>query len=426
MKVSDLLRYSYLKIIRDKKSIYFIVVLLILSILLLGVLNYQTSFLEDIDKNFIISSDFRSLIVDPSDAEMEKHWDDADYDYGYNNILNMNHVEDAYYFHLDNFYSGITSFKNDIYDGQIELLYGSKSTMPKLVAGEMFDKNATGVAICSNYFFPSMDFDQSFSLKKGILYKKDLLNKTFSIETNVVKYDNGPKVVDKLNREFKIVGLFDTLDSTFNDLNVCYISPKDMKEIYDVSVKGLNDPETNRALSYVVVVDKYENIQKVIEDLENMGYGVSLKGGADYESVAKLKSICIIAVILIMVAIIVISILYVKKKINSNLFECGVSKALGYSDVQVIAISTMQMLYLSVVSSLTGIVFYRVILLILKNTFKEILLLNHIYNFFNEYFISYFLCISVFIILPVIVIIVLTKNHLNNNLINLMRDEKSN
>lgn len=423
MKFGDLLKYSYLKTIREKKGIYFIVVLSVLLILLLAVLNYRTSFFKRLDADFYTNPSSRSLMVDPNPQDIKNHWDDDNYDYGFDKILKIEHVVDMYYFPLDNNYEITSSFKNDLYDGKIVFLYGSKGTIPKLTSGRMFDENETGVAICSNYFFPSEVYDKSLFSKNKILYEKDLLNKTFETETNVFKYENGPQVIGKLNKIFKIVGLFDTL-SADGDLDVCYIPSKVMEEIYNATLKNFNDPSYTKSFSYVVTTDNYDNMESVVEEIKKLGFRVNPRTTLDTVYISKLKRICNVIVIFIIISIIAISIFYVKKKIYNTLYETGVSMVLGYTINDVILINAIRTAYLSLISCISGFVIFKILLIAIKSGFKERLLLANVYVLFNDYLFIYCLGAIVVLVIPLIVSMIVTKFYLKSELINLMRNDK--
>lgn len=423
MKIRDLLKHSYLKTVRDKKNIYFVLILVILSILLLAVLNFRGTFLFQLNDSFITNPVSRNLIVDPNSKESIEHWDEEDYDYGFDKILNLDHVKEIYYFPLDNNYGTDSSFKSEKYDGKLELLYGSKAMIPKLTAGRKIEEDETGVAVCSNYFYPSHVTKESYHTKNPILYEKDLLNKTFEIETEVIEYDNGPKVVGKLNKQFEIVGLFDVL-STDGFLDVCYISPKDMEEIYNASVRNLNNPQETKTLSYIVVIDDYNNMQQTIEEIKKLGFNVNPQSEIDFQYVAKLKRICMMIVILLIIAIIAMTIFYVKKKIHNNLYESGISIALGYRNLDVIKINVIQMLYIALFSYICGSIIYKLLLHVVTNQFKEKLLLANLYKLFDDDIVIYALCAFIICIFPIIVNIIITRLNLNNQLINLLRNDK--
>ena len=65
--------------------------------------------------------------------------------------------------------------------GNVEFVYGSEYMLPNDIIGEKFSENDTGVAICSNNFYPDNSKVELFS-QGGIfsLMKTSFYNTTFS------------------------------------------------------------------------------------------------------------------------------------------------------------------------------------------------------------------------------------------------------
>ncbi len=424
MKVSDLLKYSYLKTIRDKKNIYFIVILLILSILLLGILNYSESFISSINTSLINDPKERKLVVFPDPDLFLLHYNEPDFDYGFDKLLELDHVSDVFYHQLEET-GGVSSFKDSNRDGTIRFMYGSDATVPKIVAGKMFDKNATGVAVCPEIFYPSYDIKDAKKNKNSLLLRDDLLGKKFSVDVDKMEYIKGPKKVGTYTQEFEIVGLYEVASN--EPIDSCFIALKDIEQIWSVSTRNLDDPTdpyTAKAVDRIVVIDDLKYKNEVIKEITDLGFEVDLYSELDYAYVNKIKNTCLIILTLVVLGIMLLTIFYTKKKIHNNSYEMGISKTMGYLDRDVLKLSSMQMLYMTMFASLLGMILYKILLMFIKKQFMNILVVEGIYYYLLDNLLMYIYAFVIIVFVSVIANIIMTRIHLNNNLINLMRDDK--
>ena len=92
MNKADYLKYSLIKVFRNMKNSYLVVIFSICTIMLLITTTYKDIKLNTLDN--LIKSDlgFRTIVVSANAEEYIKHSDDPNYDYGFNKILDNEHV----------------------------------------------------------------------------------------------------------------------------------------------------------------------------------------------------------------------------------------------------------------------------------------------------------------------------------------------
>lgn len=373
MKISDAIKYSYIKTIRDKKNIYFIIILTVCLFILIASLFFRIVYFDLVDDSIEMSKDSRKLAV--RSKEEYKYVKDKTYDLGYDELLKIEHVVDTYSSKYD-FYPIISkTFKNEKYDGNVLLLYGSEESQPKYINGEKIRNEDTGVAICSKRFYPNGEDKGMTNKDIEILNGDDLIGTTFEIEKEKYSQNENGFLPDGIyKKEYRIIGTFDAYE-TREPLSSCYISPRDMKELYDLTIVNYD---------YVVpsqfaIIDKYINIEAAIDDIKKLGFEVLTNASADYETLNIIKSICLLITSVIIVTIIFVSSLYVKKQNKKKKNDIAIMKSYGYEKKDIIKFSLGSLSCLMAISFVIGIILFFITLIMLKIIFKNFLLENHIY-----------------------------------------------
>lgn len=374
MKLSDNIKYSFLKTIRDKKNIYFIIIMTLCIFILIATLFFRIVYFALVDDELENNRSSRRIFVISKDAE--KSFEDENYDFGYDKILNLEHVVDVYDSRYDFYQITSDTFKNDLYDGGITLAYGSEASQPKYISGERIKNNDTGVAVCSKKFYPTF-------IEKGLSNSDiqfvdgdNIVGTTFT--TEVEKYIRiGDNFVPSgtYKKEYKIIGTFDASE-TRDYLNTCYISPKDIKEIKDLTDTNNYDYMIS---AQSVIIDKYKNVGESMNQIEKMGFIVDEGLHYDKAMLRKIKLICLIIISITTISIIFLSSLYAKKHNMNNKNEIAIMKAYGYEKKDILMHSLNKLSCLMIISFVTGIILFLIILTILKSLFSNFLLENHIY-----------------------------------------------
>lgn len=402
--IIDFLRLSFIRLFRNKKNAFYVIVLSLFTVVLLSLLTFKNSLINYID-NFIIKNiGFRTISVSPRD-DVE--------DFGYSDLISINHVQDVHSANYDTA-SVESTFKSDELDGYIDLVYANYSILPTNVVGEKFDADDTGFAICPIDFLPSSEAFNLLVDEKKFLSGYELLNTSFQINYYSYLFD-GKRLIenDKYIKEFKIVGIYDA-KKVMNPSNTCYISKKDMEEIKSITTVN----NENTIYGFMVVVDNIKNVELVLNDLEKKGFSrVNIRSQIDYDIINKILFACNIVVSVIMASIVIIIINYTKKKYFNDIKSIGLLMTMGYSYNIIVFIYLLEIVYSSIFSYLIGLFLF----LIIYNLIKFYFLNGLIYSGFEILLHLNTFLISVFVVIFTSIIVALLyflKNKRKN--INLM------
>lgn len=402
--IIDFLRLSFIRLFRNKKNAFYVIVLSLFTVVLLSLLTFKNSLINYID-NFIIKNiGFRTISVSPRD-DVE--------DFGYSDLISINHVQDVHSANYDTA-SVESTFKSDELDGYIDLVYANYSILPTNVVGEKFDADDTGFAICPIDFLPSSEAFNLLVDEKKFLSGYELLNTSFQINYYSYLFD-GKRLIenDKYIKEFKIVGIYDA-KKVMNPSNTCYISKKDMEEIKSITTVN----NENTIYGFMVVVDNIKNVELVLNDLEKKGFSrVNIRSQIDYDIINKILFACNIVVSVIMASIVIIIINYTKKKYFNDIKSIGLLMTMGYSNNIIVFIYLLEIVYSSIFSYLIGLFLF----LIIYNLIKFYFLKGLIYSGFEILLHLNIFLISVFVVIFTSIIVALLyflKNKRKN--INLM------
>lgn len=402
--IIDFLKLSFIRLFRNKKNAFYVIILSLFTVVLLSLLTFKNSLINYID-NFIIKNiGFRTISVSPRD-DVE--------DFGYSDLISINHVQDVHSANYDTA-SVESTFKSDELDGYIDLVYANYSILPTNVVGEKFDADDTGFAICPIDFLPSSEAFNLLVDEKKFLSGYELLNTSFQINYYSYLFD-GKRLIenDKYIKEFKIVGIYDA-KKVMNPSNTCYISKKDMEEIKSITTVN----NENTIYGFMVVVDNIKNVELVLNDLEKKGFSrVNIRSQIDYDIINKILFACNIVVSVIMASIVIIIINYTKKKYFNDIKSIGLLMTMGYSNNIIVFIYLLEIVYSSIFSYLIGLFLF----LIIYNLIKFYFLKGLIYSGFEILLHLNTFLISVFVVIFTSIIVALLyflKNKRKN--INLM------
>jgi len=234
-----------------------------------------------------------------------------------------------------------------------------------------------GEAVCSHKLYPKSLYTSS--LKKGInssliMHGKNIVNKNFKIELN----DN----YNNLEKDFKIVGTFANKELT--ELNICYVSKSD----FDKITYKLKEYD-----SLIVRVDNYKNIDKVIKELESLGYA-SIKVVTQDEQILGYM-IYIPLFIGIIVLLIAINIMYnfINKRSKYNMVNYGILKSCGYTNKNIINLEFKENLILYFISLSFSLIIYFIGCIIVQNTLMtEFVYMNYSLKIPYLYIIIFIIC----------------------------------
>lgn len=400
--IIDFLRLSFIRLFRNKKNAFYVIILSLFTVVLLSLLTFKNSLINYID-NFIIKNiGFRTISVSPRD-DVE--------DFGYSDLISINHVQDVHSANYDTA-SVESTFKSDELDGYIDLVYANYSILPSNVVGEKFDADDTGFAICPIDFLPSSEAFNLLVDEKKFLSGYELLNTSFQINYYSYLFD-GKRLIenDKYIKEFKIVGIYDA-KKVMNPSNTCYISKKDMEEIKSITTVN----NENTIYGFMVIVDNIKNVELVLNDLEKKGFSrVNIRSQIDYDIINKILFACNIVVSVIMASIVIIIINYTKKKYFNDIKSIGLLMTMGYSNNIIVFIYLLEIVYSSIFSYLIGLFLFLIIYNLIKFYFLNCLIYSgfEILLHLNTFLISVFVVIFTSIIVALLYFLKNKRKNIN-------------
>lgn len=396
MKLKDCIKFTLIKVFRNSKNCYLIIVLMVCSLLFLGANTFRNIYFQNREYDFENLISYRKMLVFPSQEEHLKHYQDPNYDYGLEKVLDIDHVLELYDLNQDLLLIKSEQFFSDKHSGEFEFAYGSKFTLPSVTLGKNISETDTGVAICPMLFYPSLE--NKGVVKKTDYLKDEIIGKIFTIKEQIYKNIDGKLTPSGMyEKDYKIVGLYDSQKS--KDLHsTCYISSKDMSELYDTTFK---DVFLNNSLGKLIVVDKFQNVDKVAKEIVNMGFRVEPQIVENESIITSVNLICIILCVISIITIIFISYLYIKKKNNNDSFSIGILKSLGFNNNQIQAIIFFETLWLTLISLLIGYVLFEIVYYMATLMCEDYLIYSNFLLY--KYSMAHIYIIPIIIIFPLLI-----------------------
>lgn len=340
MNINSFMKLSLINLSRRKINLLncFLIILSLLILFVTFSINDTAQKYIDIDKKNNLASRKIHLYVDKVDEETIKQIKNID---GVSDIIdNSSHLKSV----------TVLDFVNDDYDGNIEIYGISKVNLPNIVDGSLdnyYNKDYITI-ICPKFLMPNINIEYGNEWKdKTPIDTKKWLNKDITISNNYYK-----GIV-------KIIGTYDTKENLESD-RVCYSS------LENVSKMNFNDPNIVNDNHLYIVVDKYSNMNKVIEKLTNLGFSATpMKEYTSNNTNIILLLGGNISVIAIIISIFSIYLTY-KKNIKSRIKEIFMLKSIGYNDKHIKLLLIIEGIILGFVSFIISLILSFIILQLVK------------------------------------------------------------
>lgn len=197
--------------------------------------------------------------------------------------------------------------------------------------------------------------------------------------------------IDGKELEYKVVGLYeDDIDKT----DYIYISYYDNLEL-----DSLNN-------GYILLIDKYNNVNRVIKELSQINYSSVLNNGNISQNIETLNTLKIISYALtIIIGVFIYIFVYsiIKDMLNEDKYDIAIFKSLGYRDINIVKINLLKVGSIMIVAFLISlpisyfisfllnkinisfitfeISYYKISLIIVFVIESSILLLSNIFSF---------------------------------------------
>lgn len=359
MNFGEFFKNTFVGIFRDKRRLFYIVVLLFCSLISFSILTFKNNFDMYVNETVTKNIGFRTLSVSP---KQDKE------DLGLNELIPLDHVVDVYSFMYGTM-SVESSFKNENVEGTIELLYGSPDIQPNVIMGRGFESDDSNVAICPDIFYPDSSAYELQLDNKYAIDGNSLLNNEFEVYYTEFVFDIDTNTFEdgkKFTKKFKVIGIYDNT-STMNFNNQCYIMSNDIKQM--VSEAGSDNIGANSYPYFDLVVDNVDNIEDVTEKIKDLGFNkVSVKNYFDSDMKKAIEISSIIVVTILVFLTIIISSSYIKKLVINDSWKIGMLKTLGYNQKDVLKKYFGEVSLINDFAYLFSFLIFGIIFLLLKFT----------------------------------------------------------
>lgn len=365
MSFFDELKLSILLMVREKKKIFYVLLIFLISILSLLILNFNDNVGELMLKYLNNNIGFRTVNVMQRSNYVENGGEESLLK-DVNEIANMEHVIDAYQSDYREVVIRQSDFENDKLDGTITLKRAVEQTLPTIKAGKKIENE--GVMVCPIAFYPNYNPLEIY--KDNIINGNDLLNNKYKVYFYNYVLDENKRPIENelLSYEFEVIGLYDNTE-TLDDNGVCYIPAEDLKKIIDAQ-KLENEKNSNISIDYSidVVVDDINNVTNVENELENNGFEVlGTISTFDIQTINIIRIVIIVVLFISISSSFIISSLYIRKKMINEQKTIAILKTSGYLKKNIITIYVMQTLILNLIIYLLSIILFNISFYIIIN-----------------------------------------------------------
>lgn len=365
MSFFDELKLSILLMVREKKKIFYVLLIFLISILSLLILNFNDNVGELMLKYLNNNIGFRTVNVMQRSNYVENGGEESLLK-DVNEIANMEHVIDVYQSDYREVVIRKSDFESDKLDGTITLKRAVEQTLPTIKAGKKIENE--GVMVCPIAFYPNYNPLEIY--KDNIINGNDLLNNKYKVYFYNYVLDENKRPIENelLSYEFEVIGLYDNTE-TLDDNGVCYIPAEDLKKIIDAQ-KLENEKNSNISIDYSidVVVDDINNVTNVENELENNGFEVlGTISTFDIQTINIIRIIIIFVLFISISSSFIISSLYIRKKMINEQKTIAILKTSGYLKKNIITIYVMQTLILNLIIYLLSIILFNISFYIIIN-----------------------------------------------------------
>jgi len=351
--------------IRDKKNIYYIIMMSICSFTLLCsfLFHHMYNYSDEWDKENNIF--FRQLMVTPGYEEAMKFFENSKYDFHMEKLLEIENVIDVHESDYDESSLKNVVLNDSIHGDIVGMGYGSNGILPKIISGRGFNVDDKDVLVCPDKMYLYCYNYSDEVNKKEIIDTKKYIGSTIKGSYDIRYYDektDSIKTRETKNMEFKIVGVYD-VNSTSNHMSYCYAPGKQVADIKKQTIITDGSPSFG---SWRITVDNADNLDSVKKKLEDMGYIVSVAIFTEFSTEYTIKLICNSILFISIVALLLVSLAYIKKKMINNLYIIGLTKSLGYNPSDIKSLYLLDNIVILFISYLISIILFIITSIIIN------------------------------------------------------------
>ena len=349
MKFNDMLKISLLNIKSNKfKCLIYTLIILFLYLLLTITFSGTDSIFKFFDKYLNANYMFRTIVVNVDNNNREDIIENIEKAKikevkkifaSYNSLISTLDIEESEIPHISK--SEISNASLSAYANYSELNY-------KITNGrDIINENEI---VCSSKFYPNILHDS-----KDIINLNEYLGKKINVSYSKKYFpiQGESKILKTYKESFILVGTYD-IEDLLTDLDTCFISANVVKTINEKVTPVYEDKnieeKTKSDMDIVILVDKYENIDKVLSKIQKLGYTAQKQYEIDLELYLLFKEILKYVCLGISIVSIIIVYLFIKNILNECKDNIKLFKLIGYNNKKIKSIFILEYLILTLVA----------------------------------------------------------------------------
>lgn len=349
MKFNDMLKISLLNIKSNKfKCLIYTLIILFLYLLLTITFSGTDSIFKFFDKYLNANYMFRTIVVNVDNNNREdiieiiekaKIKEVKKIFASYNSLISTLDIEESEIPHISK--SEISNASISAYANYSELNY-------KITNGrDIINENEI---VCPSKFYPNILHDS-----KDIINLNEYLGKKINVSYSKKYFpiQGESKILKTYKESFILVGTYD-IEDLLTDLDTCFISANVVKTINEKVTPVYEDKnieeKTKSDMDIVILVDKYENIDKVSSKIQKLGYTAQKQYEIDLELYLLFKEILKYVCLGISIVSIIIVYLFIKNILNECKDNIKLFKLIGYNNKKIKSIFILEYLILTLVA----------------------------------------------------------------------------
>ena len=94
MKLKDIIKHAKNKVLREKKNLYFVLIITICTVVIIGACTFQNVFVGSLNNSLENDSMYNNILIFPREEDVDKYG--SDYEYTFEDIYEIEHVVDIY------------------------------------------------------------------------------------------------------------------------------------------------------------------------------------------------------------------------------------------------------------------------------------------------------------------------------------------
>lgn len=349
MKFNDMLKISLLNIKSNKfKCLIYTLIILFLYLLLTITFSGTDSIFKFFDKYLNANYMFRTIVVNVDNNNREDIIENIEKAKikevkkifaSYNSLISTLDIEESEIPHISK--SEISNASISAYANYSELNY-------KITNGrDIINENEI---VCPSKFYPNILHDS-----KDIINLNEYLGKKINVSYSKKYFpiQGESKILKTYKESFILVGTYD-IEDLLTDLDTCFISANVVKTINEKVTSVYEDKnieeKTKSDMDIVILVDKYENIDKVLSKIQKLGYTAQKQYEIDLELYLLFKEILKYVCLGISIVSIIIVYLFIKNILNECKDNIKLFKLIGYNNKKIKSIFILEYLILTLVA----------------------------------------------------------------------------